>query len=549
MKVAFLSVIVAQLQFAAGGGEFVTNRAVYLATQAPVGIPTILIEADREITNRVRINARITIFTNGAENTLISGTMVALQENAAVGLRGTGSSWFKKKPYRIEFQDEAGNDKKVGLLGLAPESDWILLASYTDRTFMRDVLGYELWRQMGHWAPQWRYVELFIRTNGWGLSAASPEDRPSPCQFPERTIENGYLGLYVLVETVKRGKDRLDIRRLKPDHDDEPRITGGYILKRDRNKPHEGGITTGTGIRLTLEEPKERDITAAQKHWLTVFLNDFERALFAKNFTDPTNGYRRFIDTSSFIDYHWMIEGAKNVDGHWFSQYFHKDREGLLKAGPVWDSDMAFGNLRYRRSQETNGWRSEHVNGNYYAWYGRMFEDEEFLQQYVDRWAELRSTVLATTNVLKLVDELYERIKPAAIRTIQRWFPPPNDKDPNRQPAGRFDLEVTQMKNWIRDRLSWIDSQEFPRPVVHVRQDHSTARKTLTMECSNGKIFFTTDGSDPRAAGGSPAPRAKEYNESIDLPDGRTVIVRVRSSYGLWSAPVRISGVEPGFKP
>jgi len=507
------------------------------ATRVPVEMPTILIETDQEITNRIRMAGRITVFTNRSDNAHISGTMIALQEKASVGVRGSGSSWFKKKSYRIELQDEAGNDKKVEMLGVAPESDWILLACYTDKTFMRDVLSYELWRQMGHWAPQWRYVELFLKTNSC-LSPMSPENKTSP-PFLERTIQNGYQGLYVLVENIKRGRNRLDIRRLKPDDNNEPRVTGGYILKRDRMKASETGVTTSIGIRLTLEEPKERDITAAQKRWLTDFLNDLERTLLGKSFLDATNGYRRYVDTSSFIDYHWMIEASKNVDGHWFSQFYHKDRVGPLKAGPVWDWDMAFGNLRYHRSQETNGWRSEQVNGSYYAWYGRMFEDEEFLQQYVDRWSKLRSTVLATTNVLSLVDEFSEKIRPAAVRTIQRWFPPSDDKNPNRIPSRRFDLEVQQMRDWIRDRLGWIDSQEFPKPIVHVREDHSTGKKTLTMECSNGKLFFTTDGSDPRASGGGVSSKAIEYSKPIDARDS-LITARVRSEFGLWSAPVRL---------
>ena len=203
---------------------------------------------------------------------------------------------------------------------------------------------------------------------------------------------------------------------------------------------------------------------------------------------------------------------------------------------------MAFGNIRYHRSQETNGWRSEQVNGNYYAWYDRMFEDEEFLQQYVDRWAELRSTVMATTNVLGLMDEICQRIKPAAIRTIQRWFPPPDDKDPNRIPSRRFDLEVNQMRNWIRDRLSWIDSQEFPRPVVQISRLDGSKAYRVSMACLTGRVFYTIDGSDPRARGGMLGIKANEYAGPIDVANDLVITARVRSNFGLWSAPVRFTG-------
>jgi hypothetical protein len=200
---------------------------------------------------------------------------------------------------------------------------------------------------------------------------------------------------------------------------------------------------------------------------------------------------------------------------------------------------MAFGNIRYFRHQETNGWRSEQVNGNYYAWYARMFEDEEFLQEYVDRWSELRSTVLATTNVLSLMDGFYQTIKPAAIRTIQRWFPPPDDKDPNRIPSRRFDLEVKQMRDWIRDRLDWIDSQGFPKPMVQVSRLDDAKTSHVSMACMTGRIFYTMNGSDPRARGGKLGIKAVQYAGPIDVTNEFVVTARVRSDFGLWSAPVR----------
>lgn len=219
------------------------------------------------------------------------------------------------------------------------------------------------------------------------------------------------------------------------------------------------------------------------------------------------------MDVNSFIDYHWMIEASKNVDGHWFSQYYHKDRGGLLRAGPVWDWDMAFGNLRYLRSQETNGWRSDQVNGSYYSWYTRMFEDEEFLQEYLGRWSELRATVFSTTNIHGLIDRIAHEIRPAAVRSIQRWFPPPaGGKDSDREPGRRYEKEVRQLKDWIRDRLSWIDSQEYPRPIVHVGTADQRGLAQVSMACLRGRIYYSTNGIDPRARGAAIANGALDLN-------------------------------------
>ena len=59
-----------------------------------------------------------------------------------------------------------------------------------------------------------------------------------------------------------------------------------------------------------------------------------------------------------------------------------------------------------------------------------------------------------------------------------------------------------------------------------------------------GRLFYTTDGSDPRARGGSVASMAMEYATPINLPSNSLMTARVRSEFGLWSAPVKVGGVR-----
>jgi hypothetical protein len=140
----------------------------------------------------------------------------------------------------VELQDEAGRDLKVPLLGIPAESDWILLGAYMDKTFMRDVLAYELWREMGYYAPRSRYVELFIRgplkVDG---QAAGERDGAARMTNDEGRMTNevtwaDYAGIYILLEKVKRGKERVKIAKLDPEDAVEPEVTGGYIFKKDR---------------------------------------------------------------------------------------------------------------------------------------------------------------------------------------------------------------------------------------------------------------------------------------------------------------------------
>ncbi|HXG48267.1 MAG TPA: CotH kinase family protein, partial [Methylomirabilota bacterium] len=74
---------------------------------------------------------------------------------------------------------------------------------------------YEMARMMGHWAARTRFCEVFVNDSGGRLQ------------------RRHYVGVYVFEEKVKRAEHRVHIAALKPEHDREPEITGGYIFKKD----------------------------------------------------------------------------------------------------------------------------------------------------------------------------------------------------------------------------------------------------------------------------------------------------------------------------
>ncbi len=468
-------------------------------------------------------------------------------------MRGNSSYEYSKKSYRLEVQDEDGRDRDLGLLGLAADSDWVLYAAVTDRTFVRNALAHELWRALGRYAVRWRFVEVFVLTNAPVLlidheqiaprlpavlrrlgSETPPTGETGRDDSVVEALRSGYMGLYVLLEKIKRGEGRMEIARLRSRDDREPAITGGYIIKKDDVKRGERGVLTGQEFSLRFEEPKERELTPVQRRWMEGYLEQFEKALFGRHFRDPDAGYAAYIDVDSFIDFHWLVEVAKNADGYWFSQYMHKDRGGKLTMGPLWDWDRTFG-TPFFGSVSTNGWRFETAADPDYTWYRRLFDDPDFLQRYVDRWMELRSGVLATSNVLALVDRLSAGLGPAFRRNSVRWERDP--EAPGRALAGvGHDAELAEMKRWIRDRLAWIDAQDYPRPVLQLGRPKDGVTH-VSMACLDGRLYYTLDGTDPRARGGAPSATAIEYRDAIETSN-QVVTARVRSQFGLWSAPV-----------
>jgi hypothetical protein len=480
-----------------------------------------------EVTNHERKDVSITVFDNKKP----------LSCNAEVSVRGSSSSMYPKKPYRLELQDYQGNDLRIPLCDMPPESDWILYPSYLDKTFVRDLLMYDLWRAMDYYAPKWKFVELFMRTN-----AARQEPRP-----PDDLDTGGeYQGVYILLEKIKRGKDRVDVQKLRKKDNHEPEITGSYIFKRDRlNNPGDRAFKTPRRVELIFEEPKAREITPEQESYLTNYVNAFEDALFGENFSDPDIGYCKYIDVASFVDFHWMMEVSKNVDGYWFSQYYHKDRGGKIKMGPIWDCDMTFGLAKWNECYLTNRWRWSVAAGPNYKWFKRLFEDPDFLQRYIDRWSELRTNILATSNVLARVDAIVAQVRPAIDRNYQRWPTLGKRTGPVYFVGNTYEDEVKYLKDWIEGRLAWIDSEDFPKPTLTVAPKENVLLSTvglpgtqeLRMTCAVGSILYTTDGSDPRLRGGDVSPKAKEYKTPVAIEIGLKIKARVRSEYGLWSAP------------
>ena len=79
-----------------------------------------------------------------------------------IEIRGRYSASLPQKPYGIETRDAAGNNLNASILGMPEENDWILLANYNDKTFIRNMLSFHLFQKMGHYAPRHRLCEVII---------------------------------------------------------------------------------------------------------------------------------------------------------------------------------------------------------------------------------------------------------------------------------------------------------------------------------------------------------------------------------------------------
>jgi len=459
--------------------------------------------------NRSTISMRF-INAGKGRNTLAGAT--DYDGRASVNVRGFSTLRQPKNSLTFRLIDENNDKVKASLFGLPKESDWVLYAPYSDKTLIRDALAYELSNQMGRYAPRTRFVEVFIDRSGGKLGSRD------------------YMGVYVLVEKIKRDKNRVNITELKASDTGEPNITGGYIFKRDHSERYEQSFRTGQGNHFYYVEPNPEDMSREQMNWLSRYMSRFEQALYGSDFRDPQRGYAAYLDVDAFIDQHWLIEMSKNIDGFRYSAFLYKDRGGKLNVGPAWDWNLSFGNADYYDGSDPSGWYTQQLRDSEICWFRRLSEDPEFMQRAIDRWGELRRGILATQAVLARVDEMAALLNEAQTRNFRRWPILGRRINPNDFVGDTYEEEIRWMKQWIQRRLAWIDSQFIAPPTL------TQAEGGITLRAASGKIYYTLDGSDPRLPGGGVSPKAKPYSSPIPLNGAANVMARVQGRSG-WSSP------------
>jgi len=490
--------------------------------------------------NNLDQSARIQIYDRDANGyaSISPASVPALAMNANVKLRGRSSSGFPKKSYGIELLDESNAGAVAEVLGMPAGEDWALVGCWEyDRAFMRNAWIYEVSRQAGRWAPRTRLVEVFFNQDGDTLNYNNAD----------------YRGVYVLCENIRRGSDRVDVAGIEPSDTTLPGVSGGYIFKVDAGEADEfiwrttrNLPTAGTGgDGLVIHRPKKADLASQQSTYMVNYFQSFENALFTEASAGfSTRNYRSYIDSSAWVDHNLFCTIAKNVDALRLSAYFHKDRNAPMAAGPLWDFDRS-GNSTDWRDDNPASWVGEGDATNYFqfSWWQPLFQDVEFRQVYVDRWQAMRRGTLSNANVGSILDGYLAEFKAAdtdnpSKRDYARWYSSPTSND--------ITTEKNILKNWLINRSAWIDQQFVAAPTIVRPPGPIAAGQTTTFTVPSGAtVYYTTDGTDPRAEGGSPSASAIAYSGTpVAIPATMKVIARSwkPGSFAVpatnWSGPV-----------
>ena len=468
------------------------------------------------------------------------------QLSGDISIRGRGffSSTWSKKPYAVECRAADGSGMDSAPLGLPSNDDWVLYypdpGEFRDPTMIANTFIYELSRRLGRYAPRFRFVELFLNENGGDLGLSDRQ------------------GVYVLMEKVSSGSNRLDFSKLSADG-----TSGGALFSINRPDaipetgfPAENGATMPQFFRtagpdrisqtmsnvltlsgddlpsnpsaaLNFEQPGGCRILTAQRTAMETWFRQFEDALYhPADWRDPATGWRKWLVETDWAQGYLLQNFTRHFDALRLSVYPWLGDDRKLRMGPVWDvtpdsysgSDPPDYALYYRSGQ---------------LWFPRLFADVDFKQTYVDQWTRWRRTGFADAAMEQVIDAQAAEI--TAAKAMSQGIPD----------AEEWAARLTRMKSWVKGRAAFFDNSFVPLPVFFMAGGGAPAGivaqgSRVGIASTAPEWWVTMDGSDPRLPGGDPSPRAVPAVGSWLIDQDVRLTARSRNGVD-WSGPVTVT--------
>ena len=368
-------------------------------------------------------------YVEGSLEIIGDGNFESLEEtNMKIKGRGNSTWWIctdagagavvGKCPFQVKFGD------KTSVLGMPEDKKWVLLAEKSDKSMIRNKIA----RYMGElsdleYTPNAEYIELFIN-----------ED---------------YQGTYLIGQKVEESKNRVNIGDegylIEIDTDANNRIDPDDIIFKPTiwSSIHKDGV-------FNIKDP-DIEYDSEEFKFIENYINEFESTLYSDNFNNPDKGYKSYIDDNILIDWYLINEIAKSVDARWYSSiYFSYIPGEKIKMGPIWDFDLSYGNLNYSDAQYTSEFYIKQNN-----WIDKLFQDEVFVEKVKSRYSYYYSKL---DDIKNKVDEFAKYIDKSQKANFERWDILGVYVWPNPVYDLTYEEEVERLKNWIEERMNWLNS-------------------------------------------------------------------------------------------
>lgn len=402
-------------------------------------LPIVSIETDnQEIPGEARDGSVITVnvnLYNKEEDVNHLTDEPEVSSLANIKYRGNSSMHFDKKGYSIKFVNKEGKEKKVSVMGMPKDEEWVLHGPFLDKTLIRNYMWYNISHEIMGYAPNTRFCELFV--------------------------DGKYLGVYVMVESVSRGEEsRIPISKYNPKHS-----YTSYIVRFDRGSNGLYDIadsftsyTYNNNSMIDIVYPGKEKLTKELNEYITNDISKFEKTLYSFDYDSRRYGYKNYIDIDSFVNYYIINEFTQNYDAGIFSTYLYKDAKGKFGLY-VWDFNNAIDN--YQDEDAVYNYNYDYQLQNR-TWFHMLFKDEDFTERVINRYKHLRETYLSEEYITKYIDETIAYLGPAIDRNFKVWgYTFEEDCENMLSPSTRnlhsYEEAVNQMKERLIFRGEWMD--------------------------------------------------------------------------------------------
>ncbi len=392
--------------------------------------------------NNEMIGATVEYFDNEVKNNHLTDKPT-VTERALIRTRGATSRLYDKKGYLIKFKkSDLIKNKAVSLSGMTADHEWVLHGPFLDKTLIRNYICYNLAGDIMEYAPNVRFCEAYL---------------------------NGeYIGVYLLVEKIDYNKNG----RIKIDRTYSDAIETSYIVKIDRKNSDELESISTFSREALLSTSLELNtgymsivypgltLTEEQRRFIMLDISKFEKAIYSFDYNDSEEGYLKYIDVESFVDYFLINEFTLNYDANALSRYFYKDTGGKIKMC-VWDFNSAFDYYKYSKTTPHTFVLHKSI------WYEYLFKDEAFVKEVEKRYNELRKSYFDEEYLLNYIDETVDYLGEAIERNNEKWGYSFNTEYagknydylyPEERNVRSYDEAILQLKDCISERINFMDS-------------------------------------------------------------------------------------------
>ena len=321
---------------------------------------------------------------------ILSGDGETVYAGGLEKIKGRGNtSWEQeKKPYNITLQDS------VTLPGMTGQTTDYSLVSSSDLTFLRNRISNEMGELAGTGSMACIRVNLYINNSFevvYELYQRITPENMNLTDLKELTEQANPLRSEESLNQLTTGLTLDDWNQSITgkwwDYENNPEnITGGYILEADnamRYSDEASGFILESGAYMVAKSPAY--LSEAQYQYISSYVQECENVMRESVGLDDYQALSAYIDIPSFVGKYLVEEVSKNIDCSSTSQYFYKDQDGLLHAGPVWDYDWAYGVERIQEEidyMDPTGFSARDIPGSL-IWWQLLYYNNAFYQDVV----------------------------------------------------------------------------------------------------------------------------------------------------------------------